>query len=177
MAQDFLTTLFAYAARDLLRMRMSEERPAPNPAAGADFRINAQGGVIWEVLSFRASMTTSAVVANRQVALGIFDQDGTRIAMFPAVSNQTATQTQGYTFYAGQGAWEAFGEQTAPLPVPPALVQPGWSIRTVTTAIDVGDQWSAGVLTVRSWDETEIAQEVESMNELFDSVFAPRLGY
>ena len=95
---------------------------------------------------------TSAVVANRTPVLTIDDganvifETGTNVA-------QTATQTAKYRAAVGVPL-TTFGALAYLLPLPGDLeLAAGSRIRTVTGAIDVGDDYSAPVYTLEEWIE------------------------
>lgn len=113
------------------------------PAAGADWTLQATGAATLRVVSLRAVLTTSAVVANRQVTL-VADNTEDRWFQTAATAvqvNGTATSYSAYTGATPGGA--AGGTLNLALPHAGLLLLPGFRLSVVTTAIDVGDQWSA----------------------------------
>lgn len=117
------------------------------PAAGADWRHTCPGQGIHRVVAMRAVLTTSAAVANRAVALVL--SDGTDdFATIPAGAAIAASQTGVVATIPGAPAvGAANGPLLLPSPTDGFLLLPGWSLRTATGLIDVGDQWSA----IRLW--------------------------
>jgi hypothetical protein len=63
-----------------------------NPAAGHDFSISAPNNTRWKILRVAATLTTSAVAANRQVQFRLITSAGISYAASPIVS-QTASST------------------------------------------------------------------------------------
>lgn len=124
------------------------QRGVAAPAAGADWTYSCPGQGLQRIVALRALFTASAAVANRLPSLVL--SDGT---------DDYAASTVGTAITAGLASpvttWpgaSSFGPAAGPLGIPAPtdgwLLLPGWSIRTVTAAIDVADQWSAIFLWV-----------------------------
>jgi len=114
-----------------------------NPAAGAEFAFVAPGQGIWRVYSIRFTVATSAIVANRTVAVVIDDGnvEGYRAS---APASQAANLTVRYCAAAGvPPGGTAAGGLTIPLPHYGAVLLPGWRLAVDVDAIDAGDQLSA----------------------------------
>lgn len=111
-----------------------------NPAAGADWSQSVPAGHLWQLLGVTATLTTSAAVANRAVALVL--GDGTNpFLTIPAPAVQAASLAGVYS-WAGEGGGYAVGvRQLAPLPG--LTLPPAWTLGSSTLLVDVGDQWSA----------------------------------
>lgn len=122
-----------------------------NPAAGADFTVTVPSGKFWRLLTMIATLQTSAVVAARAVKL--FIDDGTD-NLYETGNNDTghsASITAQYSFAPGCPMSTTAVPASAVLrhfPVPEMVLMPGYRIRIVTGALDVGDQWSAIKLLV-----------------------------
>lgn len=114
-----------------------------NPNAGADFVITPGGQRWWRITSLVAVLTTSAVVATRQVTLRA-DTGGDVWWSQPAPSGQAATLGLTYSAFTGAPRDGLFiNTYTLPLPAAGLLLKPGDSLRSLTALIDAGDQWSA----------------------------------
>ena len=116
-----------------------------SPAAGADFTITVpDAGNVWEVVAIRARLVTSAAVANRLVHCVVKDAAANEVYRVGIDLAITAGITTIFTWSVALAA--IVGGHTTnndigyPLPEGPYL--PRWTIGSVTTAIDVGDQWS-----------------------------------
>lgn len=123
-------------------------RVSQNPAPGAEFVIPNSGVGNWLVLSIVAVLTTSAVVANRLVTL--VADDGTTIYWRGGASAvQAASLVDNYSAFAGASGSPAVAN-FVPIDFPgDGLWLPqGFRLRSQTTAIDVGDQYSAIALQV-----------------------------
>lgn len=120
----------------------------PNPAAGADWRFTSDGQGNRRIIAYRAILTASAAVANRIPAFVLSDgQDD--FATIPTTQAITAAQAAIFSAINGSGlVTQAGGPILVPSPTDGWLLLPGWSLRTVTAAIDVADQWSAIKLLV-----------------------------
>ena len=116
-----------------------------SPAAGADFTFTVPDvGSVYEVVAIRARLVTSAAVANRLVHCVVKDAASNEVYRVGIDLAITAGLTTIFTFSPAIGA--IVGGHTNnndigyPLPMGPYL--PRWTIGSITTAIDTGDQWS-----------------------------------
>lgn len=117
--------------------------PFTAPAAGAEFTITPDKAALWRILSLRFVLTTDANVANRQVTL-VADDGTTTFFQTGAVLNHAAGTALIYTTFEGAGvATTGFGTEHLPFPVPGVVLEQGFRLRSLTTAIQVGDQFSA----------------------------------
>ncbi len=120
------------------------------PAAGAEFSITVPGGEVWFLINTRATLTTSVAVANRGPSL-IVDDGTTQLLRVRDVTNITASQAIDINWIGGLGAPIATGTASHAVVFPMGLVLPsGYRLRSLTEAIDAGDQWNAPV--VWSWN-------------------------
>jgi len=123
------------------------------PGAGADISETVPTGARWELIAFLAIFTASATVATRITQLQL--SDGTNVLFkSPAVFSTTASGASSYGWAQGMPLATTVNAQSAPagLPVNHRLGA-GYKIVTSTTAIQVGDQWSAIRYLVREWLE------------------------
>jgi hypothetical protein len=112
------------------------------PVAGAEFTIRAPGQGIWRILSLAFLLTTSAVAANRRVALVADDQTD---VWFAAESTVDVAAGSAVRFGAYPGAPSAGLTAVLvnlPLPYGGLVLQPGHRLRSSTTLIDVGDAYT-----------------------------------
>lgn len=118
-----------------------------NPAAGVDWRYTCPGIGVQRVVALQATFTASAAAANRFPSLTLSDgsNDFATAPINAAVTANLATIISTFPGAGGQGV--AAGPQLWAAPHDGWMLLPGWSIRTVTTAIDAADQWSA----IRLW--------------------------
>lgn len=121
-----------------------------NPAAGADWTLTVAAGQRLRIESFCATFTASAAAANRQVEVIIDDGANVYWRTSSAV-NITAGQVVafcGTTTNAPAGLITTDNSVV----IPPTIALPsGHRIRTATTAIQAGDQWSAIWFGVEEW--------------------------
>ncbi len=123
-----------------------------DPAAGVEIAETVPTGARWRLRTFVFSLVTSAAAANRTPVLTI--DDGANVYWETANNiNQTAGQTAKYR--AGIGVPLAtIGALTYQLPLPSDLtLGAGHRIRTVTGALDAGDNYGAPVYAVDEWLE------------------------
>jgi hypothetical protein len=123
------------------------------PGVGVEVSETVPTGARWELISFMATLVTSATVANRVPSLVL--DDGANVFARPSILvNETASTTwpnnwgQGYT----AASTSLGGAVMSPLPVNVRLPS-GGRIRTITAALQAGDQWNAVQYLVREWIE------------------------
>ena len=120
------------------------------PGAGNEISESVPVGVRWQLLSFRAQLNTSAVVANRKPDLVIDDSSNVLFKGGGGTSipgSNTGTTTWCNTGY--QGLSVANDDQMGPLPQ--LFLPSGYRIRTQTLSIDAGDNWLAPKYLVQEW--------------------------
>ncbi len=119
-----------------------------NPAAGADWSVQVPGSEAWDVRSLVATLTTSAVVANRAPRLELAEV-GIVNARFQPGRAPAASQTTRWSLVTGGpsasntsstvGTWGGSSE---------LIVWPGQVIQVVTENLDAGDTWTEIALDV-----------------------------
>lgn len=176
MQADALSMTLAVASERLLESRFTLPVFPPQPAAGADFTFNVTGGNMWELLSFRATLVTSAAVANRVPSLNFSDADGKLLATFGTGTNVVASTTSQYTWAIGVGYTVLTSPFLLGLPSPAIPLPNGYRISLGTVALDAADQWSNIRMVVREWAEADIVQECVELVETLDSLTLPLLG-
>ena len=121
-----------------------------DPAAGAEISVTVPAGEIWRVISARATLVSDATVANRTASL-TFD-DGTSVYFGSGTFAQTASQTGVYNWGNSLGAEDTTVLLALTQTIPQGLLlTAGSRIRTVTTSIQAGDNWSAPVIYVEKY--------------------------
>lgn len=123
------------------------------PGAGADITEATPSGARWRLVGFRAALTTSAAVANRDVQL-ILDDGANEYWRQAANANQTASLT--FTYAGGNIGDRANGASVNDVQFATpagAVMMPGWRFRTSTALIDVADQWAVPRYAVEEWIE------------------------
>ncbi|HXJ64923.1 MAG TPA: hypothetical protein VNN79_14300 [Actinomycetota bacterium] len=130
--------------------RISEEqfvvKTSPNSAAGAEVAFTAAQNLL--VKTFHVALVTDANAANRQVHFTFEDAAGNVYARFVAGGTHAASLTRQYAGRPGEFAAPAVADTAFIIPIPNGgiYLPNGGKIKTVTTAIQVGDDY--GVLTV-----------------------------
>lgn len=120
-----------------------------NPAAGAQAVYTVPAGtgpVTLEAVTY--TLTTDAVVANRQGRVQILDSAGNVVATFQSTGNVAASST--VTVYLSEGnsqtanatSGSSFGS------LAPITLYPGWKVQTVTAAMDPGDTITGFAVTL-----------------------------
>jgi len=121
------------------------------PAAGAEVSETVPTGARWLLISFTAVLTTSAAAANRIPVLNI--DDGTNVFFVsPSAVVEGANLTTSNTWWGG-GFQTGGIQQTIVVNAlgVSMLLEPGFRIRTVTSAIQAGDQYAAPKYLVIEW--------------------------
>lgn len=117
------------------------------PAAGAESITVVPPGQTWNITSWAATLVTSATVGNRTVNVIIDDGNPAHI-LFQDVANaaQAASATVTYQGVSGVARSAAVVGGILQLDFPQGMILgPGYRIRTLTTGIQVGDQWSSAL--------------------------------
>ena len=123
-----------------------------NPGAGADWSTTVPVGARWELLALNAQFATSAAVAARvpQIQLA----DNVPNVLFNGASSTSQAASLTYQYSAAEGGTPLVNAPAAMVELPHnALLLQGWTIRSVTTAIQGADQWSNIWLMVQEWLE------------------------
>lgn len=118
-----------------------------NPAAGTDWSYQVPQGKRVRLGNLEALLTTSAVAGTRIIAFQILDNNGNIVYAIDASNNQVAATARRQGF-GNQGPNVSVALLNSVIPSLRDFVIPEfWTIRAVTTAMDVGDQWSSIFLT------------------------------
>ena len=149
------------ALYELLRQRLLSTVLVPVPAAGADWIVTPPAGATWELLHVKAILATSAVAANRSPVLRIRDNAGLDLDAYPAAAVVPASSAIEQGWESGLGTPATVILNVATMSEPPPLVPLGGSLRVLTGNLDVADQWSAIVLTVREWNLNAVLSAAE----------------
>jgi hypothetical protein len=123
------------------------------PAAGAEIAESVPTGARWELLAFQTQFVTSAAVANRIPQL-VIDDGANVVYRVGQAANQAASLTFRRSWFPGGPSAVADNANNVALGLPIGLrLGAGYRLRTITTAIDAGDQYSAIQYVVREWLE------------------------
>ncbi len=122
----------------------------PTPAAGSDIFFQQPVNTRWRVMSFLADLATSAVIANRQITVGVmsFAQRIWRAAAMQPVLALTIAEFSAAAIPPTQSP--VAGVVTAAIPPDLVLIY-GGGFTTITANLDIGDQWSAPHVLVEEW--------------------------
>jgi len=122
-----------------------------NPAAGADWSVALPQGVFGEFVSFAATLTTSAAAGNRQVQVQILDGAGNVVYQAPASQNLVASNTNTVSG-SESNVTSTILATVAEVALPPRVkVDAASIVKTVTTGLAAGDQWSNISVYTRQW--------------------------
>jgi hypothetical protein len=108
------------------------------PGAGADWSLTVPAGHIYQLLALHARLVTSAAVATRIARLA-FGDGVSPIADLPPQASQAASLTYSYAWLPSPSG---ILTGTFMLSVLPDLeLQAGWTLASLTQALDAADQW------------------------------------
>ena len=119
------------------------------PAAGSNaaFGVPSQYGIV--VLGARATLTTSATVANRLVSLDVINANSSTRLRNPAPATLPASQTnQRYEWNSAFAAAVSITNGPMVIPVNDLLVPPAWTIQFTVDNIAAADQLAGVSLVV-----------------------------
>lgn len=123
-----------------------------DPAAGVEIVEAVPTNARWRVHAIRFALTTSGAAANREVSL-VFDDGANIFARVPSRVTQITALTFGYSAFF-DAALEAVAQDTErTIRLPRIDLQGGMRFRTITTALDVGDNYTAPQYLVEEWIE------------------------
>jgi hypothetical protein len=123
------------------------------PAAGGEQSEVVPAGARWELRTWRARLTTSAVVGNRLPSL-VITGGGVQIAWIGWPTNLGASNS--YLYFMSQGivASGAVGWAQDNVALPQGMIlSAGDFIQTTTSGLAGGDQYEAPLYTVTEWLE------------------------
>lgn len=123
------------------------------PAAGADWTQTVPTNARWRIRGVRATLTTSAAVANRNIALRILDGAGN--VVFTMFGHQGIVASTGNVedWSPGASTSTQTGNEFYQALATDLQLFSGWVIQTGTQNLQAGDQWSAISLEVEEWIE------------------------
>jgi hypothetical protein len=154
--------------------RVRRVESGADPAAGAEWSVTVEAGKVWELLSVFASLVTDATVATRAVRLQLGDGGVTYLDLV-AADTQVASLTRRYAWLPTGAAYASASGIVSPLPR--LILEPGWTLASVTDNLAAGDNWSAPRLLVV---ETTVRGGPVSLGELpelyVEVVSAPAAG-
>lgn len=134
------------------------------PAPGADFDIPVQSGAMWFVESIVATLTTSAVVANRAPSIRI-DDGSTTFCVIGGIGSQAASTSFIWSWMRNFGKSDfSLGLSGLNQAFPSIPLFSGFHIRSSTISLDAGDQWSGIVIYVLEVEERPF--DVELIRDL-----------
>jgi hypothetical protein len=123
-----------------------------DPAANVEISETVPTNARWRLVTFCYAFVTDATVANRLPVLTI--DDGTNV-LWRSFSNVNQAASQTSIYHAGDGLIShQIATQTHVLALPTHLIlMGGYRVRTQTTALQAGDNFSAPTYHVEEWIE------------------------
>lgn len=151
-----------FAEQQALQAGMGFPRILPGnaPGAGGEVSFTVPGPDILLLRSFLVGFVTSAVAVSRRIVLSV-DDGSTVIGRYPIGSVLGPTTTRTLEWLANYGDGIGFPSvQIEAWPSPPMYLYPGWRLRTLTAAIDAGDQYGVPRLYVLAAPDWRYIEEV-----------------
>lgn len=121
-----------------------------NPAVGAEISDTVPANARWRPLAMSYSFVTSATVANRETAV-TFDDGTTVYSREPSRATQAASLTRQYALSPMNVFGTVAQDTTITVPLPDVWLPAGHRIRTATTALQAGDDYSAPQYLVQEY--------------------------
>lgn len=120
------------------------------PGPTSEISETVPAGAIWRLMTFNFSILTSAVAGNRECALQVTDGLNVYVQMNPAA---LTAPSNGVNFHYGDGmAFTSNINNDLNAPIPRELyLTAGLIIKTHTTSIGAGDQYTAPTYMVEEW--------------------------
>lgn len=141
------------------------EVPVAQPAAGADFATIVSGTDKTQLLTLRATLTAAVAVANRSAHFQILNPSGQivhEIVTPPVAASGVVT----FSGVAGTGFYntaETVYDGVLSIPLPNIWWPDGYTVRSKTTNLQAGDQWSGIYLSALVGNEQEHLKWLESI--------------
>ena len=127
-------------------------------AVGVEVADTVPSNQIWEVIAAQFTLVTSSTAANRTVAI-VFTPADELIIRRAAGTVQTASQTQTYSFVPGGTNGVITANESQEVAIPSGIVlPPDFSISSVTTNIQTGDDFGPAIYIVRRTYQPATAQ-------------------
>lgn len=122
-------------------------------AAGAEWSRIVDANETWKLIAADFRLVADANVANRVVRIRLDDRAGNRVWLGQSLLVQTASQTRQYIAAAyGADIGTAGGSTNNSILTPPGLWMPqGFTLRTATIGLQVGDQYDTIQLFFEVW--------------------------
>lgn len=127
-------------------------RHLPNPAAGGEVAFTALGSQLLRVVSLFVVLKTSAQVPKRIPALEVKDGDNGTVMVITGSEEIAAAATRKVTFAPGVATNSPGAAGPVSVGIPQLLLEPGWSISTLTTEVQTEDQYESAVLWVEEFE-------------------------
>ena len=140
----------------------------PVPLVGHDLAEIPNYGDSYRLLTLRAVLTTSATVASRFPHFQFVTPSGQVLHEVVPMADQAASLAITYNLIAASGsANEGSGvnDDVSSLALPDLWWPAGTTLRTTTTALQVGDQWSGvywSALVGEEWEHLRLLAEIAS---------------
>lgn len=133
----------------------------PPPAAGAQWTYKSDGRYWERLVAVRWNFAASAVVATRFTTLQLKDVNGVILTEVPAGSGVVASTAVQPSLTTNAPGFATGAQFQVPGYLPDLLIPGDWTWGTVTSAMDVGDQFSSIVVVVHRFPNDAAAITAE----------------
>ena len=151
-------------------MHQYDQGSVPQPAVGTDFNNVPNFSEPYRLLTLRCKLVTSAVVATRYPHFQFVTPSGEVVHEIVPQNGQAASLTYYYDLIAGSGSaneGSVVNDNVVSLSLPDLWWPHGTKLQVVTTARDVGDQWSDIYYSLFVGDEWERDRRIlEALQQL-----------
>jgi hypothetical protein len=121
------------------------------PAAGAEITETTPTNAMWQLMLFSNTFTTSAAGGNRSLQY-IIDDGANELYRISTVVNEGPSLTfKNQLSPNGINIGDVGNNSLDALPIP-LIMMPGYRVRTLTSGIQAGDQYSAVHYQVKEWE-------------------------
>lgn len=134
-------------------------QPLPSPAVGHDFSVVLSRRVWNRPRVISAVLNTDATVANRFVSIVAAHPDGFTLWQVIAQTAQVASSAIAYTFAINLPTINSNAGAAVNWGLPDLWLPPGAIVKSSTSAIDAGDQWSGLLVAFEEVPAPEEADE------------------
>lgn len=136
----FITPVIGLTEGASVGLGFREQEPVTPPAVGTAWTVKLAGQYDHRLLSIKASITTSAVVATRVPVLSLITEDGVTVWSIRTQMTVAASTTADLGFILNYPVNETVELTHAQAPLPDFLLTGGLTLSLSADLLDVGDQ-------------------------------------
>jgi hypothetical protein len=149
-------------------------RKVPNPAAGKEVAFTALGSQLLRVVSLFVVLKASAQAAKRIPALEVQDGDGATVMVITGSEELAEGTTRKITFAPGVATNSPGATGPVSVGIPQLLLEPGFSVSTLTAGVQTEDQYEGAVLWVEEFEAEPSHPRAEMVKLIHEVIKAER---